>query len=185
MSADEIDGYKLHKQLNQLVEEVARVAKHLFDLSNRINSTCPAKGLLKGKEKEGPSTSVPRSIPKDAPRVKQKIGKSYPEEFESFWEIYPPRGKPPTRNGKQLAYRSWCRLSDSDRNGLCTILKEQLRRKMLGSSPQFYPMAATWLNQRRFEDDIEGPAGEGLSAEDYKSDQEQEKAWGEWGEDDS
>ena len=83
-----------------------------------------------------------RSAPKDAPDWK-------PERFAGFWEYYP-RGE-----SKQAAIRAWDKLQPSD--DLIDEMAKALRRQMESDSWQAgvgIPYASTWLNNRRWEDEI-------------------------------
>jgi len=86
-----------------------------------------------------------RREPKKAPDWK-------PERFEKFWRYYP-RGE-----AKQAAIRAWDKLKPSDE--LIDQMAIALKRQMASEEWQRgigIPYASTWLNQRRFEDEIKAP----------------------------
>ena len=97
---------------------------------------------------EGDSVATPtkknsrrRRGPKLAPDWK-------PERFTGFWEYYP-RGE-----NKQGAIRAWDRLQPSDE--LIDLIARALRRQMESADwrdGRGIPHAATWLNNRRWEDE--------------------------------
>lgn len=72
--------------------------------------------------------------------------------FNTFWKIYP------KKQGKQPAQRSWNKLNPSPEL-LTTILSAVERHKKTvqwqKDNGQFIPLPATWLNQRRWDDEIE------------------------------
>ena len=83
--------------------------------------------------------------PKIAPEWK-------PERFARFWEYYP-RGE-----NKQRAMQAWDRLKPSDE--LIDQMAQALRRQMQSESWRAgvgIPYASTWLNNRRWEDEIKKP----------------------------
>ena len=74
-----------------------------------------------------------------------------PERFEAFWASYP-RGE-----GKQKAIHAWDRLKPND--DLLRSMALGLMRQL--QSPDWQrgigiPHASTWLNQRRWEDEVKG-----------------------------
>ncbi len=85
---------------------------------------------------------------KDAPDWK-------PERFNGFWKFYP-RGE-----AKQAAIRAWDRLKPSDE--LIDEMGRALKRQMQSAdwlAGVGVPYASTWLNQRRWEDEVRGAAPE-------------------------
>lgn len=85
----------------------------------------------------------------------------YSDSFEEFWKLYP------RRVGKGAAFKSWKRLSPADRVKAQKGLRSQLRKLTAQANDpkgNFCPHAATWIGQRRFDDE---PAdGVGLSDAD-------------------
>lgn len=72
-----------------------------------------------------------------------------PERFAAFWEAYP-RGE-----SKQAAIAAWDKLRPDD--GLLIIMAKALKRQMQTENWQRgvgIPYASTWLNQRRWTDDV-------------------------------
>ena len=116
---------------------------------NYLNNTppiVPPKG--KGRERK-------RKEPKTAPDW-------LPERFAAFWSSYP-RGE-----GKQKAIEAWDKLQPDEnllRNmalGLMRQLQSSDWNRGVG-----IPYASTWLNQRRWEDDVKGlPSQQSGWAED-------------------
>ena len=109
---------------------------------------------------------------------------SYPEDFETFWKSYPPRGKPASRNGKGPAMDVWRRMSQEQRAEAMAAVPQQIEWGVLNQDPQFIPMAMTWLRQRRWLDEKpEGPKGKGLSGQDFENEEKLKEAWeGGWDE---
>ena len=86
--------------------------------------------------------------------------KKYTEDFESFWKAYPLK-----RGGKEHVYKCWQK--KTSRPNLEILLKaianQSQERIRLKESKQFcpeWPNPATWINQGRWEDEVEtrGPS---------------------------
>lgn len=86
--------------------------------------------------------------------------------FERFWSAYP------KKTAKQQAFKAWEKLKP-DEELLNKILKslEQQKRTVQWSKDggQYIPYPATWLNGRRWEDDLTCSTGEGLSESTARS----------------
>lgn len=65
--------------------------------------------------------------------------------FDQFWSIYP------RKQGKAEAQKKWPKLSDSDREACMAFL---VRQPYSATEPQFIPMGSTFVNQRRWEDEL-------------------------------
>lgn len=76
------------------------------------------------------------------------------EPFEEFWKLYPARGNPPAREGKSAAKKAWAKLKPTTELALqiCEAVETKKDCKQWKDS-QFIPLAATFLNQRRWEDE--------------------------------
>ena len=92
----------------------------------------------------GRVTPPPHSPPTHKP-IKQAF--SYSEGFELFWKSYP------KRVGKGKAYESWnkhtCEIISS-------VILEAVQKQngyLMREGGRFTPLAETWLNQRRWEDE--------------------------------
>ena len=86
-----------------------------------------------------------------------RVLKSLNVSFEQFWKAYP------RKQGKAEAEKKWARLSDSDREAALAFLT---RNPYAQTEKQFIPMGSTFLNQRRWEDELL-PAPASDKAEDY------------------
>lgn len=105
---------------------------------------------------EKPSTGNPTENNKDKKKTDKKPPMS-PEgqaRFDSFWQIYP------RKDAKSKAKEAWAKLErlEMDTGLILRILEavaahkrtEQWQRE----NGRFIPMASTWLNQRRWEDEL-------------------------------
>jgi hypothetical protein len=70
--------------------------------------------------------------------------------FEDFWKQYP------RKIAKRSALKSWQRLSPADQRMALDAIKNHVAYwQASGTEPQYIPHASTWLNQGRFEDELE------------------------------
>lgn len=77
---------------------------------------------------------------------------SYTDEYETFWKLYP------RKIGKGAAWLRWKKLNLG--GGLkekifSAVEKQKLTDQWQKDGGQFIPHPATWLNQRRWEDEVE------------------------------
>ena len=70
------------------------------------------------------------------------------ENFDKFWTLYP------RKVAKLSAQRSWKRLTNKNIDSIFKVLHEHLIRWKF-KDIQFVPHASTWINQRRWEDELE------------------------------
>lgn len=70
--------------------------------------------------------------------------------WENFWELYP------RKVGKKVARTAWLKLTDKQKVAAMTALPNHLQYwKQKETDLEFIPFPATWLNQERFEDEID------------------------------
>ncbi|HDO36665.1 MAG TPA: hypothetical protein ENH07_10295 [Nitrospirae bacterium] len=83
--------------------------------------------------------------------------KTYTLDFESFWKNYP------NKTGKKPTWEKWKRINSSRPpiETLLTALKNQKQSDKWQKG--FIPNPLTWLNQARWEDEIEEVIGDGYS----------------------
>lgn len=71
--------------------------------------------------------------------------------FEAFWELYP------RKQAKATARSRWHRMSEADRRLALEAMPAHVAMwNHEGRGTRLIPMATTWLNQRRWEDDLTG-----------------------------
>ncbi len=74
------------------------------------------------------------------------------EKFKMFWEAYP------KKEARKVALKSWQRLKATDELfGKIMIALEKHKLTRQWRDKQYIPLATTWLNQERWEDEIEPP----------------------------
>lgn len=73
------------------------------------------------------------------------------EQFHTFWLAYP------RKVAKKAAERAWLRMKPAERESAVRALPDHVRYwRGTGIETQFIPHPATWLNQGRWDDELEG-----------------------------
>ena len=146
---------KIYAGLNPLRPPDKNVSTPLSEMSGP-----PDKNVSHNKIN---NNTLPPVVPQGGrPPEKKRRDKSEPdwkpERFEAFWRFYPPvNGKRPCR---QRAVRAWDKLRPDDetiaRMGCALIrdLKSEMWQAGVG-----IPYASSWLNGRRWEDEVVPEAG--------------------------
>ena len=71
------------------------------------------------------------------------------DRFDEFWKAYP------RKTGKAQAVKAWSKLKPRDHDQAIDILPEHVAYwHRVGTATQFIPHPATWLNGRRWEDEL-------------------------------
>ena len=110
----------------------------------------PRKRLRFDQSESGGAPVPPKS--RRGPQ-KPKSDEVEPEGFQEFWSEYP-KGKP-----RQPALKSWRSLApDPELRQKIMAGLEAHKRSKQWQDPQYIPHPATWLNQRRWEDEVGAPA---------------------------
>ena len=82
----------------------------------------------------------------------------YPAAFDAMWDLYPTAGKVK----KRAALKAWQKLTPAEREKIIPALKAQVAANHFAGRDgrQFVPHATTWINQGRWEDEVDhGSAG--------------------------
>ena len=111
----------------------------------------------KKSEESNKDSSIPPIVPQGGRRrrtAKEKTDHK-PERFSAFWEFYRNNAR---GENKQAAMKAWDRLKPSDEliDQMAKALKEQVKSKSWQEGIGI-PYASTWLNNRRWEDEIKIP----------------------------
>lgn len=79
-----------------------------------------------------------------------KVSLGYSLEFEEFWIVYP------EKVGKGKAHEAWKKLSSEEMKLCLPAIKNQIEHKHFRNrrGEDYIPHPATWLNQRRWEDEV-------------------------------
>lgn len=111
-----------------------------------------------------------------SPAVKDRATEgAYTDDFLAFWEEYP------RKTGKGAAFRVWLRIrpSKKERAEISSALKWQKQSSQWNDSGygKFIPLPATYLNQRRWEDEPDATGNLSISTPDkYLDDENDMKA---------
>lgn len=103
-----------------------------------------------------PLTGNPTENNKDKKKTKRKppISPEGQARFDSFWNLYP------RKDAKSKAKEAWAKLEtfgvDADLmiHILAAVENQKLTEQWNRENGRFIPMAATWINQRRWEDEV-------------------------------
>ena len=107
----------------------------------------PPRKRLRFDQNEAGGIPVPPKRRKG--RQNAKSGEVEPEGFAEFWAAYP-KGKP-----RHPALKSWRSLKpDAELRAKIMAALEAHKRSRQWQNPQYVPHPATWLNQRRWEDEF-------------------------------
>ncbi|MGN0614203.1 MAG: DUF6291 domain-containing protein [Porcipelethomonas sp.] len=114
---------------------------------------------------------IPPISPKGDESVKKTYLNSFSESFEDFWKAYP------KKVSKANALKAWNKLKPDDnivREILSALEKQKQSSQWQKDNGQFIPYPATWLNGRRWEDEINKNTAEpqkeyNFDLEDYKA----------------
>jgi hypothetical protein len=90
----------------------------------------------------------PKGEPYEGEKTIMLISDERDTGFAAFWQAYP------RKTNKKNAERAWRRLKQRDREDATAALEEHKRILWTGKDQQFIPHAATWLNGRRWEDEL-------------------------------
>lgn len=88
------------------------------------------------------------------------------ESFDKFWAAYP------KKTAKQDAKKAWAKLKPDEEllNKIITSLERQKKTEQWTSdSGQYIPYPATWLNGRRWEDEVEPPKSTNNSGDGWNN----------------
>lgn len=96
---------------------------------------------------------------KEQAKKSEAVG-GYPAAFLKFWAFYPPRNG--TRVGKAMALKAWKKVKGISEAELLLACLESLKwqkqdEQWEKDNGTFIPMATTYLNQRRWEDEGNNP----------------------------
>ncbi len=126
----------------QFIEYIGSASNLLADASV-LQATC-----VSTEEETEQSREKPPIVPLTGDEL------VYTPEFQAFWTSYP------RHTGKGDAFKSWKKLkpSQSLQAKIQTAIEAQRKSEdWLKDSGKYIPNPATWLNQRRFDDDILRP----------------------------
>jgi hypothetical protein len=90
------------------------------------------------------------------PKTKNQIQKGesprgeYTPAFDKFWDSYP------RKVGKGAAFRDWKKIKSRNDTEILTALEQQKKQdQWQRNNGQYVPHPTTWINQRRWEDEVQ------------------------------
>jgi uncharacterized protein YdaU (DUF1376 family) len=93
------------------------------------------------------SDSIAPAIKNNANREPRTESKEYSDDFLKFWKAYP------KKTDKAMAWKAFKKLKMND-EFLATLIKAVNQQELHSRDIQFVPHASTWLNKKRWEDEI-------------------------------
>ena len=145
----------------RLRKEAAYVERHVTHQSNRKTGENPAKALKDNKPTKSADATVdqPRNHPTQQPNNPTERDKSLSnarvrvERFEEFWEVYPHRnGAKKGRKAAETKYAAAVKAGATEAEIIEGATRFQKDRQVLDG---FAPDPTTWLNQARWQDEVE------------------------------
>ncbi len=98
-----------------------------------------------------PSSGSVRSDPSMDPSASGAGGSGfrYPDDFLEFWRVFP------GTDGKRAALKAWGKLTSSEKASAIADVPQRLVANWAGKELHKLPNASTYLNQRRWEDELQ------------------------------
>jgi hypothetical protein len=84
------------------------------------------------------------------------------EGFDKFWSLYP------RKKGKVEAGKAWGKIKPEEAEAVLARVELNQHGEWKGCEPRFIPYPTTWLNGRRWEDEIEQPRKTSSDAEELR-----------------
>jgi len=150
-----MDRYEMNRRIFSLVSSLINVNEdvralvhdlgfnhelvHVLEEST-ISEADPTKKKTVKKESTEPIT-------RSKPLVKGK-NFEYPGDFNCFWKLYP------RKSAKQQAFMAWNKLTDEEKKKCEIAVENQLKNGIFSEQKKWVPHPATWLNGRRWEDEV-------------------------------
>lgn len=132
---------------SRLESERSNMISYRERMSN--NGKKGAKARWNGKAIAEPSNKEVEVRSKSRSNTKVKL---YSEEFENeFWSLYPRRDNKKRAKDKYISLRKAGTKKEVILEGLKSYIKQW---KNAGTESEFIPMASTWLNQERYDDEL-------------------------------
>ena len=118
------------------------------DKVNTNNNVNTIKKENKKKETDEISCDPNLERAKEIAKKEMESMKSEEDSFDYVWNLYN------KKEGKQQARKAWMKLSNKDKEAVKQKLSDWLSNYISRHGKQYQPMFSTFLNQRRWEDEI-------------------------------
>lgn len=129
-------------------------AQELDERRSKLSAAGRASSAKRMKAQDTGSSNDERVLPK-IDKTRQDKTPETDADFDLFWSQYP------RKENKHNAKKAWHKLSAEDKNAA----RIRLYTAFVGCDIKFVPHASTWLNGRRFEDDLVGPTNPELNSD--------------------
>lgn len=169
------DGKLRNKRLEAVRKELISSRKRRSD-AGKLGGR-PKKAMLSDRlsnEKAIQSSPCTSPLPCTYPSTSTKEETNTPSvsltEFDQFWSLYP------RRDGKHNAKKAWAKAKPDLETVKVALAWQTLSYEWTKDNGQFVPHAATYLNQRRFEDENPNATGSlfGATAITQQDEEEEE-----------
>jgi hypothetical protein len=154
--------------LEEKIREQNRVRQQRFRASKKEDSNAKVTGnadVTPGNAYNAQSDPSSSSYATKKEKSKKKKPGSFPEGFLDFWMAYP------KKKGKRAAFNAWERAKKNglpDSEQLLLIIEKHVASSDWGKdNGKFIPNPSTWLNQGRWDDEINHDSGSGPGAPQY------------------
>lgn len=152
----------IEKDLQRVPAHVVSEANHRFYATENIPTPIPTPNTKSMDRVSIPSKTAKNKGKKEKGEGVEKLGiaSPYSDEFERAWAAYP------RKVGKGAAWKAWAMLHPTKQLAELIIAKVALyksTKQWQKDGGQFIPHFATFLNQRRFDDDPESGSSTPLS----------------------
>lgn len=101
-----------------------------------------------------PPSTTPSPTPTSCLREARARESAYSADFEAFWKVYP------KKVGKQAAWKAFRRVKVPLETLVSAVDRQKCSVQWREQNGRFIPNPATWLNQGRWEDEIQETAPE-------------------------
>lgn len=157
-------GFQCGGCLNQKVKAHQSIMKRLSELGLSVDDICKwSNHELKvetSEEKVGMREEETEQKKPEQKKSKKDIDMEIDVMFRDFWNMYP--RKDAKQNASIKFHSVMSKISSSEkRTELLSMMIKSVNRSMNTEQWQkdggkFIPMASTWINQKRWEDDVQG-----------------------------
>lgn len=134
-----VPAFKKHQHINPREAGSSLPAPEEVDACARVNDASPrVSDTQGGKERKGNIET-------------RQHASGYPEDFERFWKAYP------CHKAKQDALKAWLKLKPSEELQASILKAIEIQRQgedWRKEGGRFVPHASTWLNGRRWLDEV-------------------------------
>ncbi|MBD5112146.1 MAG: hypothetical protein HDT42_06355 [Ruminococcaceae bacterium] len=151
---------ELRTILDRLIatHKITQTSTHKFSLITLIEYDCATQPPTRSAPEKQPTINPPTLLRTNIQNIKQpnnalaREGGGLNSSFEKFWAAYP------KKTAKQNALKCWIKLNPNEEltAKILASLEQQKRSvQWTKDNGQFIPYPATWLNGKRWEDELQ------------------------------